>query len=417
VSEPREEARVKAHAIHDFTAKLRQPGLAGQLSKYIAWRRRLSQARADGEPEPPPPPLAPLSINLDLTTACNYRCTHCIDWDILNTKHKYKEQELRDSLCLMAERGLKSVILIGGGEPTLYPRFPDFVAFLKELELQVAIVSNGSRGDVLADAAAHMDERDWIRLSLDSGSNELFVEMHRPTSRAVDLDSICASIPKIKERNPAVRVGFSYIIVWGGASRDDEKLCENIDEIVMATERAKRSGFDYIGFKPVLERRPDGAEVMDPEKTEAELDRVIARIRAEVDRAKEFADDDFDVYESINLRLLEDGSWQQFTNQPQTCHMQALRQVLTPTGLYNCPAHRGVEKAKIGGPTAYRDAQNAGETGDGLKLILDRFDASKECREVTCLYNSVNWWLEKLIADPELASEAELGDERFDYFL
>jgi hypothetical protein len=97
--------------------------------------------------------------------------------------------------------------------------------------------------------------------------------------------------------------------------------------------------------------------------------------------------------------------------------MQALRQVLTPTGLYNCPAHRGVEKARIGGPTAYRDAHNAAETGDGLKVILDRFDASKECREVTCLYNSVNWWLEKLIADPELAPEAELGDERFDYFL
>jgi hypothetical protein len=262
-----------------------------------------------------------------------------------------------------------------------------------------------------------MDERDWIRLSLDSGSNELFVKMHRPTARDVDLDSICASIPKIKERNPKVRVGFSYIIVWGGASRDDEKLCENIDEIVMATERAKNAGFDYIGFKPVLERRPDGAEVMDPEKTEAELDRVIARIRSEVDRAKELADDDFDVYESINLRLLEDGSWRQFTNQPQTCHMQALRQVLTPTGLYNCPAHRGVEKAKIGGPAAYRDARSAGETGDELKVILDRFDASKECREVTCLYNSVNWWLEKLIADPELAPEAEIGDERFDYFL
>ena len=398
---------MKAHAIHDFTAKLRQPGLGGSLSRYVSWRRRLAQARAEGEAEPAPPPMAPVSINLDLTTACNYRCTHCIDWDILNTKHKYKEQELRDSLRLMAERGLRSVILIGGGEPTLYPRFADFVAFLKELELQVAIVSNGSRGEVLVEAAAHMDERDWIRLSLDSGSNELFVEMHRPTKRGLDLDEICSWIPKIKERNAAVRVGFSYIIVWGGASRDDEKLCENIDEIVMAAERAKAAGFDYIGFKPVLERRPDGAEVMDPEKTETELDRVVARIRREVDRAKELADDDFDVYESINLRLLEEVN----------CHMQALRQVLTPTGLYNCPAHRGVEKARIGGPTAYRDAGQAAQTGDGLKQILDRFDASRECREVTCLYHSVNWWLEKLIADPDLAPDAELGDERFDYFL
>ncbi len=185
----------------------------------------------------------------------------------------------------------------------------------------------------------------------------------------------------------------------------------------MAAERAKAAGFDYIGFKPVLERRPDGAEVMDPEKSESELDRVVARIRTEVDRAKQLADDGFDVYESINLRLLEEGTWRQFTTQPQTCHMQALRQVLTPTGLYNCPAHRGVAKARIAGPKAYSSAREAGETGEGLKKILDGFDASHECREVTCLYNGVNWWLEKLISDPSISPEAELGDERFDYFL
>ena len=405
------------HAIHDFTGKLRQPAVAPQLSQYVAWRRELASARSCGEPEPAAPEMAPVSINLDLTTACNYRCTHCIDWDILNTRHKYKEEELRDSLRLMAERGLRSVILIGGGEPTLYPRFADFVAFLKQLGLQVAIVSNGSRGEALADAAEHMDERDWIRLSLDSGSNELFVEMHRPATRGLDLDAICASIPEIKRRAPQVRVGFSYIIVWGGATRDDEKLCENIHEIVLAAERAKLAGFDYIAFKPVLERQPDGAEVMDPDKSESVIAGVVARIRAEVDRAKTLAEDGFDVYESINLRLLEEGTWQQFTSQPRTCHMQALRQVLTPTGLFNCPAHRGVDKARIESPTAYRDADRARETGQQLERILDRFDASHECREVTCLYNGVNWWLEKLISDPSLSLEAEIGDERFDYFL
>ncbi|MEN8183795.1 MAG: radical SAM protein, partial [Myxococcota bacterium] len=143
------------HSIHDFTAKLRQPSVAPQVAEYIRWRRALARARREGEPEPPAPKQAPISINLDLTTACNYRCTHCIDWDILNTAHKHREQELRSSLELMAERGLRSVIVIGGGEPTLYPNFPDFVAFLKGLDLQVSIVSNGSRGDRLVEAARH----------------------------------------------------------------------------------------------------------------------------------------------------------------------------------------------------------------------------------------------------------------------
>lgn len=403
------------HAIHDFAAKLKQPSVAHQVEAYVRWRRAVIQARARGEPEPEPPPFAPISINLDLTTACNYRCAHCIDWDILNSAHKHREEELRRSLEIMAGRGLRSVILIGGGEPTLYPGFAHFVRFLKELDLQVSIVSNGSRGDRLVAAAEHMGEQDWIRLSLDAGSNELFVAMHKPVDPKCDLDSVCEWVPRIEAANPRVRRGFSYIIVWGGASREGEELHENIDEIVMAAERAKRYRFDYIAYKPILERREDGSEVMDPETTTAPLADVVKRIRAAVDEAKRLEDDGFSVYESINLRVLEQGNWKDFTSQPRTCHMQALRQVLTPTGLYNCPAHRGVAKARIAERSAYRDDGEAAATGHRLGAILDRFDASRECREVTCLYNGVNWWLEKMIEDPR--GDFELGPEREDFFL
>ena len=405
------------HSIHDFAGKLRQPAVFEQVQAYIEWRWRLADARERGEPDPEAPKIAPVSINLDLTTACNYRCTHCIDWDILNTKHKHQYEELCDAMTLMRDRGMRSVILIGGGEPPLHPHFLDFVKHLKSLELQVAIVTNGSRGEQLLEAARVMDERDWIRLSLDSGSNDLFIRMHQPVQKRVDLDEICGWIPRIKDANPAVRVGFSYIIVWDGATRDDEKIHENIDEIVMAAQRAKDARFDYIAFKPVLERQEDGAEVMDPDKAESELRSVIGLIRREVDRAKELQDERFSVYESINLRLLEEESWEDFARQPRTCHMQALRQVLTPTGLFNCPAHRGVAKAKVAGPEAYRDAEAAAKTGGELLRILDDFDASHECREVTCLYHSVNWWLEDLIEKRDTDLATLTGEESQDYFL
>ncbi|MFQ5457154.1 MAG: radical SAM protein, partial [Myxococcota bacterium] len=273
-----------SHAIHDFRGKLLQPAVAGDLKRYIDWRRTLRKAREAGEPDPPTPPIAPVSINLDLTTACNYRCDHCIDWDILNSRHKHTEEDLRGSITWMAGHGLKSVILIGGGEPTLYPGFPGFVKFLKELGLQVAVVSNGGRGNRLLEAIEYLDAQDWIRLSLDSGSNELFVNMHKPVDRKINLDSICEWIPSLKERNPAVTVGFSFIIVWKGAERSGVEIHENIHEIVTATERARRYGFDYISLKPFLERSPEGAEVMDPTRAREELERVVRRIRAEVDR-------------------------------------------------------------------------------------------------------------------------------------
>jgi sulfatase maturation enzyme AslB (radical SAM superfamily) len=403
-------------AIHDFTAKLRQPSLREHLTSYVRWRRDLRRARESGRPDPAPPPIAPISINLDLTTACNYRCDHCIDWDILNTKHRHDEESLRSSIITMVERGLRSVILIGGGEPTIYPGFSDFVRFLKDLELQVAIVSNGSRGDVLLEVADVLEERDWVRLSLDAGSNELFRAMHKPVKKSLTLDEICEWIPKIKQRNPRFSLGFSYIIVWGGAARGDVAIQENIHEIVMATERARDAGFDYIALKPVLERGNDGAEVMDPQ-TSQDLERVVARIRAEVDRAKTLETESFKVRVSTNLRVLEEGSWREFTHQPRVCHMQALRQVLTPMGTYNCPAHRGVEKARVGGADAFADEAMAQLTAGQLTDLMDRFDASRECREVTCLYNGVNWWLEKMIEDPREGIEIEPGDERLDFFL
>lgn len=403
------------HSIHDFSAKLRQPAVAPTLVAYVDWRRAVQAARAAGEPEPAMPEIAPVSINLDLTTACNYRCDHCIDWDILNTKHRLVEADLRSSIALMAERGLKSVILIGGGEPTLYPGFADFVRFLKELTLQVAVVSNGSRGDRLLEAAECLDARDWIRLSLDSGSNELFEAMHKPMLKTLDLDEICGWIPKIKERNPLPKIGFSYIIVWRGASREDNALHENIQEIELAAARAKEARFDYISFKPVLERQADGAEVMDPSKTAQHTSEVLRRIRAELDKAKELDGDGFTVYESTNLRQLENGTWRASTLQPRTCHMQALRQVLTPLGLYNCPAHRGVQKARLGEKDAFADGARAAATGGALASMLDSFDASHECREVTCLYHEVNWWIEGMIEDPREA--LEVGAENEDYFL
>ncbi len=395
------------HAIHDFSAKLRQPEVVDHLRTYVEWRKLVHEAEESGAVAPAPPEQAPISINLDLTVACNYRCTHCIDWSILNTGHRLADENLRESIRWMAAHGLRSIILIGGGEPTLYPEFVPFVQFLKqELKLQVAIVTNGSRGDKLQEAAAFMDDKDWIRLSLDAASNDLFVAMHNPNSKAVNLDTICADMRDLKAQHPAPKLGFSYVIVWSGATREENSLHENIHEIVPAAQRAREYGFDYISFKPVLERQSDGSEVMDPSKISNQENQVVARIRSEVNAAKELQTSSFQVFESINLRLLEENSWQEYTRQPRTCHMQALRQVLTPTGLFNCPAHRGVAKAKIAEKEAFAGANAAGETNTQLAGLLKGFDAQEECSGVTCLYNKVNWWIDSMIEDPRNATES-----------
>ena len=407
-----------SHAIHDFTAKLRQPAVWPGVLDYVKWRRAVEAARAAGTPAPDAPPIAPVSINLDLTTACNYRCDHCIDWDILNTPNKHDEAKLKSAIAEMRDRGMRSVILIGGGEPTVYPGFSPMVRYLKELGLQIAVVSNGSGNRKILEVADCLDERDWVRLSLDSGTNDTFVRMHKPVNKEITLESICEWVPKVKAVNPRFKYGFSFIIVWKGAEREhDVKIVENIHEIVTAAKLARDHKFDYISLKPFLVRSSTGSEVMDPEKAEAELQGVVKRIRDSINEAKLLEDGTFKVLESTNLRMLEHGNWRDFTNQPRTCHMQAIRQVLTPTGLYNCPAYRGVERAKIADKEAYRDSNAADATNRNLAGILERFDAHAECAAVTCLYNDVNWWLEGLGKGNDALDAIAAGEERTDYFL
>ncbi len=408
------------HSIHDFKNKLQQKSVVPHVADYVAWRRQLAALKnreGNGVEQPNPPIQAPISINLDLTTACNYRCTHCIDWDILNSKVRYHDDEVRSSIKVLAEHGLRSVILIGGGEPTIYPGFVDTVRYLKELELQVAVVTNGSRGDRVLEIAEYLGQDDWIRLSLDSGSDALFQAMHKPVHKKVNLDRICEWVTRFKKANPLPKVGYSFLITWRGAARDSDSIHENIHEIFEAAERAKSYGFDYIAFKPVLNRMSNGAEVMTPTSAEDGIHPTVRKIRQEIDRAKTLESDRFQVYEAINLRMLESGKWTDYTNQPRVCHMQAFRQVLTPMGLYNCPAHRGIDKARIAGRSAYVDESGLSNTTKQLAELQATFDASHECREVTCLYNDVNWWIDSMIEAKQNGADLIPSYEDHDFFL
>ncbi len=401
-----------AHQFHDFGSKLTQLRTREHLIEYVAWQRGLRWAAADGTEPPQLPPRAPLSINLDLTTACNYRCDHCCDWDILNSGIRHDEQQLRSSLSRLAEDGLQSVILIGGGEPTVYPRFAEMVRFLKtELGLAVAVVSNGSRNDRILESAQWMEPGDWVRLSLDAGTNDTFQRMHRP-HQPVSLEEICRWAPRIKERQPALQMGFSFILAWKGALRDDAAIVDNVDELPLATRLARDCKFDYISVKPFVTRdQADRSQVLDLHQSDEGAMTIIQRISSALHLARAFESPDFRIVESANLRALISDAPQELTRQPQRCHMQFFRQVLSPLGLFNCPAHRGLPEARIANRSAYASEEEAHRTRQFVGEFIETFDASERCQRVSCIYNSTNWMVERLIEDEQSLGDLPISSE------
>jgi len=379
---------------HDFMSKLRHPSVLPRLREYIQWRRGKGER----------PRLTPVSINLDLTTACNYYCGHCVDLEVLNSGINHGEQELFASLAYLADNGLRSVILIGGGEPTVYPKFREVVRFIKERGLQVAVVSNGSRTQVIAEIADQLDGHDWVRFSLDSGTEETFQKMHRPRKK-ITLGEICAGVSVIREKNPKLSLGFSFVIVWDQKllikrATIEKEAVVNINEMVAAAKLACGSGFSYISFKPFLNRFPDGGEVMDPGAME-DMENTLSTIRFGLSEAKLHETDSFRVLESTNLRVLLTKEWASFMRQPSVCHMQAFRHVLSPLGIFNCPAKRGVPQALLGGKDGFANANKSECTEVIVASRLDGFDASRECANITCLYNPTNWAIERAIAGEE----------------
>ena len=407
--------------IHDFASKLCQPEVLPRLKDYVRWQAKLRGTLAHGEGPADTsvvPDYAPLSINLDITTACNYACDHCVDMEILNQAIKYNHENLMDSIRVMASKGLKSVIVIGGGEPTLYPRFSEAMRFMKQLGLQVAIVSNGTGNKKIQEIADCFTADDWVRLSLDSGTDPTFQAMHKP-KRPITLEEICAGIKPVKAVNPRFKFGFSYIVTWKGAFINDTHIVENLHEIVPAARLARDSGFDYISFKPFLTRaEANNAEVVDLTEAATNFDAIIERVQREVAEAKKLGTDTFRVYESTNLKVLQNRSYQSYTRQPETCHMQFFRQVLSPLGLYNCPVYRNQPHGKLGDKEAYSSEALFQATRGRAALLIGKFNAAEQCKEVTCLYNHANWWIEELIESPgklDALQPAATGEP--DYFL
>lgn len=400
----------------DFALKLRQYSTIETLRKYILWQRKIrahgnniTLRNTNGFPE------GPVSINLDITTACNYSCGHCVDAKILNTGDRFTLDELYNIVRVLSSNGLKTVILIGGGEPLLHPQFESIVRYIKSFGLQLGISTNGSNTSKLINIADCLNERDWIRFSLDAGSDETFQAIHRP-KKGVNLLEICSSVRQIKRINDKVSIGFSFIIFWEDCKIANTTLTKNVDEIPTAVELACQNGFDYITFKPCLVKTPFtfDHETLLYEVPTRKRKTIVRNIKQTLSTAKEISNGRIRIQESINLRAMLDDNLAQFKRQPHNCHSQVFRQIVTPVGIYHCPAFRGHPKAFIASKDGYISQQKFVKTITSNIELLFKFDASEECRDIVCFYNRLNWWVEDFInSGKDVYSLEAFQDENF----
>jgi len=395
--------KIRAHQIHKFSRKLLQHSLFNWFKVYLDWRIKLSKGKNAVMPK-----AHPVSINLDLTTACNYYCDHCIDLGMINNGRRLKFGNIKSLVSHWVEEGLRSVIIIGGGEPILHSDFKKIIAFLKSKEVQIGIATNGSRVAMLLRVANILDERDWIRLSLDAGSNDTFQRIHSP-KMSLNLEEILKDIKKMRNEYAQYQLGFSFLVLSGDQVANNRNLVDNIKEIPLAAKKAKEAGFSYFSVKPFISPYPSRF-------TEIHK-KYITQIRKEVELAKKLEDDTFRVVESFNLLALFNNLNEKLKKQPRICHAQFFRWVVTPDGIFNCPTWRGFAKAYLLDTEQNFSKKYCRQMQTKLCERVENFDAAKECAQVSCIYNDFNWFVEKLIRNPDKLNKLQPLGDYGDYFL
>ena len=100
--------------------------------------------------------------NLIITNKCNADCAFCFATESRAGMIREKQQQMDDEdfhawMAFLRRTGYRSVRLLGG-EPTLHPRFPDYVREARDAGCEIVVFSNGVMPDAARDALAAISE-------------------------------------------------------------------------------------------------------------------------------------------------------------------------------------------------------------------------------------------------------------------
>ena len=136
----------------------------------------------------------PISTHVSPTARCSLNCAYCS----VATRERHDEIPLptiKDYIGRLAARGLRAVILTGGGEPTMYPQINELLDYLRECDLKVGLITNGVTTDRVRDGSIF----DWVRVSVnffDGWQDKLGVPAGLRDGCTVGLSVVCGAEPR-----------------------------------------------------------------------------------------------------------------------------------------------------------------------------------------------------------------------------
>lgn len=84
-----------------------------------------------------------LSLELELSRICNLRCVYCYASSGVPLDGELTFSEIQDVVLQAVDLGVKKIIILGGGEPLLYPQLIELIDFIQSKKIIVDLFTNG----------------------------------------------------------------------------------------------------------------------------------------------------------------------------------------------------------------------------------------------------------------------------------
>ncbi|MCW3129987.1 MAG: radical SAM protein [Methanophagales archaeon] len=173
------------------------------MENYIYYVPKIYASIVKNQEIPPP-----LCVEFEITNQCNTRCIMCDRWKWRREK-ELSHEDIKKILSSLYNFGVKSIIF-SGGEPTLRDDFIDILNYAKELNLHIGILSNGS--NITEEVAKTICKcADWVRISLDGSTKEIYEEVRLGGNFEEVLNSL-ELLNKFKTVG-SCKIGICYTIV------------------------------------------------------------------------------------------------------------------------------------------------------------------------------------------------------------
>ena len=220
--------------------------------------------------------IYPIEMEIGISGGCNHRCIFCAVDYMGYQPHLLEKDVLVRNLRLLGQKGLKSIIYAGEGEPLVHPDAPDIFNETKACGIDVAMSTNCALFS-REKAEACLKSLTWVRVSIAGATDATYEKIHQ--CRKGDLERVLQNMENMvavkRDQQLSTTLGAQLLL-----------LPENKDEVVQLAKIVRGFGFDYFTVKP-FSQHPLSKAKLQVDYSEAE------EIGHEL---KEYETDDFKIY-------------------------------------------------------------------------------------------------------------------------